>query len=113
MRERIEKLNEYLIGWTNYFKLANTKTIFEELSSWVKRRLRACLLKQWKHCKTKLRMLMKLGSNKDWAACIAYSRKGYWRLSATPQMHKFLGNEYWRKQGLVDICERYKEVDVS
>lgn len=110
MKARIEKLNEYLMGWSNYFRLAETKSIFEDLNSWIKRRLRACLLKQWKRCKTKLRMLVRLGLNEEWAACIAYSRKKHWRLAKTPQIHKALGDKYWQKQGLVDILERYKDV---
>jgi RNA-directed DNA polymerase len=110
MKVRTEKLNEYLTGWSNYFRQAETKSRFEDLNSWIKRRLRACLLKQWKYGKTKLKMLVRLGLNEEWAGRIAFSRKKYWRLSTTPQIHKALGNKYWKQQGLVDIVKRYEEV---
>jgi RNA-directed DNA polymerase len=36
----IEELRPLLIGWINYFKLAETKKVFEELDSWIRRKLR-------------------------------------------------------------------------
>ena len=60
MEYRIEKLNQYLMGWCGYFALADTQTIFEELDSWIRRRLRMCLWKNWKKPKTKIRNLIKL-----------------------------------------------------
>ena len=42
MKYRIEKLNQYLMGWCGYFALADTSSIFKSLDSWIKRRLRMC-----------------------------------------------------------------------
>ena len=61
MEYRIEKLNQYLIGWCGYFALADTKSIFRKLDSWIRRRLRMCLWKSWKKPKTRIRNLIKLG----------------------------------------------------
>ena len=61
MEYRIEKLNQYLIGWCGYFALADTKSIFGKLDSWIRRRLRMCLWKSWKKPKTRIRNLIKLG----------------------------------------------------
>lgn len=44
----IEKLRGYLVGWRNYFSLATTPRIFAQLDEWIRRRLRALQLKQWK-----------------------------------------------------------------
>lgn len=107
MKERLEKLNAYLLGWSGYFGIIQTKSIFQELDEWIRRRLRMCLLKQWKRCKTKLTNLVNLGTDEKWAGCIAFSRKQYWRLANTPQINKALGLAYWQEQGLVRLVDRY------
>jgi RNA-directed DNA polymerase len=106
IEERLRKLNAYLMGWGGYFGIAQTRSIFQELDEWIRRRMRMCLLKQWKRCKTKLTKLTGLGIPKEWAVCIAFSRKQYWRLSNTPQVNKALGLKYWREKGLVSLVER-------
>ena len=110
MKERLEKLNAYINGWSGYFGIAETRSVFQELDEWIRRRLRMCLLKQWKRCKTKLRNLVALGIPEQWAGCIAFSRKKYWRLANSPQINKALGLAYWRKLGLVSLVDRYYEL---
>jgi group II intron reverse transcriptase/maturase len=106
MEKRLEKLNAYLLGWSGYFGIAETKRVFQDLDEWIRRRLRMCLLKQWKRCKTKLRNLVKLGIPEDWGARIAFSRKKYWRLANTSQINKALSPVYWRDQGLISLVDR-------
>ena len=73
MEYRIEKLNQYLVGWCGYFALANTHSIFKTLDSWIKRRLRMCLWKNWKKPRTRVRNLIRLkvhyGKAKGWKVC--------------------------------------------
>jgi RNA-directed DNA polymerase len=109
LKSRIEGLNEYLAGWLGYFKLIETPSILERLDEWIRRRLRACLLKQWKRSKTKRKKLISLGISEDWARMIAGSRKGVWRLAHTPQLSKALGLSYWRGQGLFSLAENYRK----
>jgi len=105
LEERIEALNKYLRGWIGYFKLAETPSVLKSLERWIRRRLRACLLKQWKRPRTKRKRLVALGIPEDWAKDISGSRKSYWRLSNTPQVNKALGSTYWRNQGLVSLTD--------
>ena len=107
METRIRKLNTYIIGWSAYFALADVRIIYRDLDSWIRRRLRMCLLKQWKRCKAKLRNLVALGIPEKWAGCIAFSRKKYWRLANTPQINKALGSVFWQEQGLKSLVDRY------
>jgi len=107
MAERIKRLNDFLVGWIGYFGAAQTKSIFEELDEWLRRRLRQILWKQWKRTETRYRELRRLGLKQQAAREIAGSRKGYWRTAATPQLHKALGLAYWRGQGLVELKECY------
>src|SRR5690625_5486834 len=61
MEYRIKKLNQYLIGWCGYFSLADTPSVFANLDSWIRRRLRMCVWKEWKLPRTKVRKLKSLG----------------------------------------------------
>jgi group II intron reverse transcriptase/maturase len=110
MDQRIKQLNSYLMGWGGYFGIAQTKSIFQELDEWIRRRLRMCLLKQWKLGKTKLANLVKLGIGENWAGCVVFSRKGHWRLAKTPQINKALNLAYWQEQGLVRLVDRQSKM---
>lgn len=110
MEQRVRKLNQYLNGWSGYFRFADTRSTFQQLDKWTRRRLRMCLLKQWKKPKTKRKRLVALGIPNEWAKMISGSRKGYWRLAKTPQMNKALGHAYWRDQGLVSLVARFDEL---
>ena len=113
MEYRIKKLNQYLIGWCGYFALADTPSIFNKLDSWIKRRLRMCLWKNWKKPRTRVRNLIRLkvpyGKAYEWGN----TRKGYWRISKSPILHRTLGNSYWESQGLKSLQVRYETLRYS
>ena len=58
---RKRKLREYVIGWVNYFKIADIKRLLQDLDEWLRRRIRMVIWKQWKKVKTKFANLQKLG----------------------------------------------------
>jgi group II intron reverse transcriptase/maturase len=49
MRQVVDELGGFLRGWKNYFKLADTPTTLNVLDEWIRHRIRALQLKQWKH----------------------------------------------------------------
>ncbi|WP_214708628.1 MULTISPECIES: group II intron reverse transcriptase/maturase [unclassified Exiguobacterium] len=108
MEVRIQKLNQYLMGWCGYFALADTPSVFKTLESWIRRRLRMCVWKSWKKPITKVRKLTGLGIPKGKAHEWGNSRKGYWRISKSPILHKALGNSYWSSRGLKSLVSRYE-----
>lgn len=110
MENRLGRLNQYLRGWIGYFRLTEAPSILQSLDEWIRRRLRMCLLKQWKKPRTRRRNLVALGIPEDWARLISGSRKGYWRLSNTPQVNKAFGLAYWRDQGLISLYETYRKL---
>ena len=61
------KLNLYIIGWMNYFKLADMRNILQSTDEWLRRRVRSYVWKSWKKVGTKFRNLMKCGIDKWWA----------------------------------------------
>lgn len=110
MTERIDKLNESIIGWVNYFGMADFKNTAIRLDEWLRRRIRMCYWKQWKKIKTKHKNLMKLGidSRKAWE--YANTRKSYWHTANSFILSKSITNEYLRNLGLKSITERYSFV---
>ncbi|MGI6449252.1 MAG: group II intron reverse transcriptase/maturase [Desulfitobacteriia bacterium] len=108
MSERIHKLNQYLMGWIGYFKLAAAKSHCEKLDAWIRRRLRMCLWKQWKRVRTRIRELRALGLP-DWIVfMMANSRRGAWEMSRNT--NNALNNSYWERQGLKSLLHRYLEI---
>jgi RNA-directed DNA polymerase len=108
MKRRIEEINRFTVGWTNYYALADTPSIFEELDRWLRRRLRQVRWKEWKRPKTKRRNLIALGIPQREAAQWAYSGKGYWRISGSPVLTRALPNDYWADQGLKGFADPYR-----
>lgn len=105
---RIKKLNELTIGWINYFGIAKIKYKVRDLEGWIRRRLRACIWKQWKKPKTRYANLRKLGIDKQKAYEYSQTRKGYWRISNSPILSKSLSNQYLENLGYKSISKRYQ-----
>lgn len=103
--EIVEQINRVTRGWINYFGLGFIKSFTREVESWLHHRLRQLILKRWKRIKTKLTMLKKYGLDEDSAKRIAYSRKKYWRLSCTPEVHWALTTRRLHKWGLVSLTK--------
>ncbi len=75
-------LRAYLLGWKGYFQLAQTPGVFRGLDGWIRHRLRAYRLKQWKRGKTVFRELRALGASADLAARVASNTRRWWHNSA-------------------------------
>lgn len=107
MAQRVAKLNQTVIGWVNYFGIADMRKKALELDEWTRRRLRMCHWKQWKKIKTKHDNLVKLGVEKHKAWEFANTRKGYWRTSNSPILATTLTNKYFEKLGVQSLTKRY------
>lgn len=107
MKARYYKLKQIIVGWVNYFKIANMGKIAQKLDEWIRRRIRMCYWKQWKKIKTKHDNLTKLGidNNKAWE--FANTRKSYWRISDTPFLHQALNNKTLEKLGYTSLSSVY------
>ena len=105
---RLLKLNDFIKGWINYFGIANAKRKLLELDKWIRRRLRACIWKQWKKIRTRYRNLVKLGID-NWKAWeYANTRKGHWKISGSPILSKSLHNKYLESIGFVSLTQTYQ-----
>jgi len=107
---RMLKLKELITGWVNYFGIADMKEIVKSLDEWLRRRIRMCYWKQWKKIKTRHDNLVRMGIENSKAWEFANTRKGYWRIAASPILTGTFTNEYLKKLGFQSIAERYSFV---
>jgi hypothetical protein len=94
-----QELRSYLVGWKRYFALAKTPGIFGKLDEWIRHRLRAIQLKQWKRGRTIYRELVARGMSSGVAAKVAGNGRRWWRNSAMA-IHIALPNRYFDKLGV-------------
>jgi len=110
MEYRLKKLAEVTNGWVNYFGVADAGNQLQNLDNWIRRRLRACIWKQWKKIKTKHKNLVKLGFDKSKAWEFANTRKGFWRISKSPILHRTITNHRLELKGFKSLVKRYHAV---
>ena len=81
MREVVERLRPYVLGWKAYFRLAQTPSVWQRLDEWLRHRLRAIQLKHWKRGSTMYRALRTLGASETVAKRVAGNSRCWWRNS--------------------------------
>lgn len=107
---RKEALRQYIIGWVNYFKLADMQSLLLRIDEWYRRRIRMVIWKQWKRIKTKLANLAKLGVMKPKAWEWANTRKGYWRIANSFILSTTITTDRLRQAGYVFLSDYYQKV---
>ena len=105
---RIQKLEEYIRGWINYFSKADMKGLMGEIDEWLRRRIRAIYWKQWKKVKTRYRMLKALKLPEWKVHEMANCHKGYWR--AAMMLNSALTNKIIARLGYISMSDYYLKV---
>ena len=103
LEQMVSQLSRYLVGWRGYFGFCETKSVLRYLDSWIRRRLRCVVWKQWKRGRTRFKELRNRGFGKDAAAMIAGSPYGPWHLSLSPPLNHVLPNDYFTSLGLPSL----------
>lgn len=102
----IKEATPILRGWIAYFRLAQTKGIFEDLDGWFRRKLRAILWRQWKRPKTRKRKLMQRGIAEYRAWKSAGNGRGPWWNAGASHMNQAYPTSYFRTLGLIPLIEQ-------
>ena len=108
--EKIEKLNQVIRGWINYFRIADMKTLMQGIGEHLRHRLRMCIWKYWKKPRTKYKALRKLGISEYNAHMVANTRRGYYWVASTVVLHIAISNERLKQKGLVFPLDHYQKV---
>ena len=105
---RIQKLQQFIRGWVNYFKLADMKKLMKETDEWLRHRIRAIYWKQWKKVRTRLRKLRSLNLPKSVVVELANCRKGTWRSALA--LNQALTNKVIASHGYMSLTGYYLQI---
>jgi len=95
----VAALRRYLLGWRAYFGLAQTPRIRRSLDEWIRRRLRALHLMQWRRGRTIHRELLRLGASDRVAQSVAALSRRWWHNSMSA-IHNVLTIAYFDRLGV-------------
>jgi RNA-directed DNA polymerase len=104
--QRVAQLRPYLLGWRGYFGFAQTPSVFEDLDSWIRRRLRAAIWKQGRRGTTRFATFRRMGLSVGMAAAAAGSGHSAWHYSRNPGLSVALPNAYFTSLGLPNLAPR-------
>jgi len=105
MKYRLNKLAQYLRGWMGYFGISEYYREIPEIDGWIRRRIRLCYWKQWRWCRTKIKNLLRLGTNIHTAIRAGLNRSGPWAMSRRLAAQTGLTNQCLKVQGLLSVKE--------
>ena len=109
MEHRLQKLGQYVRGWTAYFGISQYYRPVPELDDWIRRRIRMCYWKQWRWVRTKIKHLLALGVSLKTAIQHGVSSKSYWHMARTPAVQQALSNAWLKAQGLVSVKDLWSK----
>lgn len=100
----IGQLSSYLEGWKGYYGYCETPAVLKDLDSWIRRRLRSYLWKQWKTFANRTKELIRRKVTTDLAHTTAWSAKGPWRMSHSKAVQMALPTKYFDSLGLTRLA---------
>lgn len=91
LRDCIRRLNEYLLGWIGFFRIASMRAL-PGLDAHIRRRLRAIAIRHWR----------KRRSSASWKP-LKPGRRSWWCLSNSPPITRVLTNARFAERGLISL----------
>jgi len=101
-----DELTPLLRGWMNYFRLAEVKGVFEELDSWIRRKLRCLIWRHWKRTITRAKGLRQRGLDEVRAWESATNGRGPWWNAGASHMHAAFPKSYFDRCGLLPLRDQ-------
>jgi len=100
-----KELTSYLRGWRSYFGFCETPSVLQALETWIRRRLRSVIWKQWKRGPVRFARLRQRNIGTELAAQTAGSPHGPWRLANSPALSVALPIAYFDSLGLPRLLD--------
>lgn len=110
LHRTLRELEPLLRGWSQYFRAAETKGVFETLDQWIRRRLRCLVWRQWKRPRTRAKKLQSLGLGPERAHRSAYNGRGPWWNAKASHMNHALPARYLHQHGLVSLLAEHRRL---
>jgi len=89
------------------------KGIFEELDSWIRRKLRGLIWRRWKRPFTRVQQLMQRGLEKAQALKSAMNGRGPWWNAGAAHMHAAFPKSYFDRCGLLSLLEQRRRFQLA
>jgi RNA-directed DNA polymerase len=96
-----------------YFRLAEVKGIFDELDSWIRRKLRCLMWLRWKSPKTRAKELIKRRLEKLRAWKSASNGRGSWWNAGASHMNEAFPKSFFDRSGLVSLLDQQRKFQFS
>lgn len=110
LRRVLEELAPKVRGWVAYFRMAETKGVFEDLDQWVRRKLRCIMWRQWKRYRTRRTKLVAAGLDPERARISAGNGHGPWWNAGASHMNQAVPTRWLRQLGLVSLLEEHRRL---
>jgi RNA-directed DNA polymerase len=107
----VKDLAPILRGWIGYFRLADTKGIFEELDGWMRRKLRCILWRQWKRPRTRYARLLQRGLVEERARASASNGRGPWWNAGASHMNDAFRATFFANLGLPSLLMEHRRLN--
>ena len=106
MDYRIEKLNQAIRGWINYFRMGSMKTVLTRIDEHLRTRMRIVIWKQWKKSPKRYWGLRRLGAPEWMAKQSVGFGDHYQAVAKTTGLH-LISKEILAKRGLLSCLDYY------
>ena len=106
MDYRIEKLNQAIRGWINYFRMGSMKTVLTRIDEHLRTRMRIVIWKQWKKSPKRYWGLRRLGAPEWMARQSVGFGDHYQAVAKTTGLH-LISKEILAKRGLLSCLDYY------
>ena len=106
LEQMVTELATYLTGWRGYCGYCETPSVLRDLDSWLRRRMRCVVWKQWKRGRRRFAELCRRGVGRDLAAHTAGSPHGPWHVSRSPALSFALPGAFFDSLGLPHLAVR-------
>ena len=106
----LNNIKVFMRGWLGYYAMADMDKYLKDLNSWLRRRIRMYIWKQWKLPRTRVENLKKLGMSDKKAYMNGNTRKGYWAVAGSGILNTTITNERLERRGYYDISKAYKSL---
>lgn len=110
--ERIERINQLVREWINYFKLGSIQQKLKKLEEWLRNRLRYCIWHDWKNPDRKRKNFIRLGIDQNMAYAWSRTRMGGGSVAQSPILRTTITVARMIKGRYVSLVEYYKRLRV-
>lgn len=106
MDDRIEKLNQVIRGWINYYRMGNMKQALKRIDERLRTRMRIVIWKQWKKSGKRYWGLRKLGAP-EWMAKQSVGFGDHYQAAAKTTGMRLISKEILARRGLLSCVDYY------